>query len=1074
MTVRGFAYRCPWTRPLLALLLAALCLSPSLLAQTTGAVSGTVSDQSGGVLPGVEITLRNVNTGQQRSTISDDEGRFSIQAVALGEYELTAELSGFQKAVQQGVRVNLNATAVVNFSMSVGEMTEEVIVRGQAVKVNTSTATITNLVEESQIQDLPLNGRSFGDLVTLEAGVTSFKNTLSSAGTGTDFGGTGVRLVINGLRPELSNILVDGIDAVDAYGNAPGSAAGVLLGVDTLQQFEVLASNYSAEFGRSAGGTINTATKSGTNDIHGSAFWFHRNDNLDARNFFDTDPSNPGDRGGQPEFKRNQFGVTIGGPIQEDSTFFFVSYEGLRDRLGVTRRPRTITQAARDGQTLPAGVEVSPNSALFFQLFPLPNGRVFGDGSAEFIFSQNVPTDEDFFLVKVDHNFENNSSFFVRYSIDDAESLSASGGLPPNRLGRESRQQLFAASYTAVLSPALLNTARFGWNRSTQIVPELPISIAPELSFFQDNTGVGCINVIGLVIAGCQGSIGSTVPDQFQFNEDLIYSTGSHNLKFGAVFKRFHYNDDRTFQPGGQWAFEGLDNFLVGNPVSVVIDDPETDYFTDQRFSVFGWYIQDDWKVSPRLTLNLGVRHEIMTTPSVASGADVINYRGSLESGFEPVVGKKPIQNPGKKNFAPRLGFAWDPTGSGKTSIRGGFGLFFQQLNEANLNFVFRLSQNVGRTQTTLVGGPGADARYPFFAPAEPFTPNIVFPLQYNAQMPYTVQWNLSLQRELAPGWVAQAAYLANRGVHLARPTELNFRRRCPNNPFCPPDAPAGFFPGGPPLREITLGFPSLNAFNLRDFGGNSSYHGLALGLRKRFDKGYQFQLTYTWSKTIDDTPPILRDFENAPPILFDYQNPHLDKSLSGFHVGRKFSANFTWELPVGDNAFWLAKGWQVNGILTLADGNPFTIINLFDRARTAAIGPFRHDRPNLVPGANNNPITGNPANWFDATNFELQTPGFLGDVGRNTADGPGLANFDLSFFKTTALSEEVDFQFRFEIFNLFNRANFGTPQGGARAAFAPAFTLTGFDAILNPAAGRLTNTVTTSRQIQFAIKFLF
>ena len=518
---------------------------------------------------------------------------------------------------------------------------------------------------------------------------------------------------------------------------------------------------------------------------------------------------------------------------------------------------------------------------------------------------------------------------------------------------------------------------------------------------------------------------------------------------------------------------------------------PDSDFATHQRFSVFGGYIQDDWKVSNQLTLNLGVRYEVMTTPFNETGV-ALTLKDPLRDPFwqsEPGVldpsffSDKPIKNPGKKNFAPRLGFAWDPTGSGKTAIRGGFGLFFQQLNEANLNFVFRLTPP--KQKTLIIGGPPTNSAFPKVPkPLQGGFGQLVFPLEHDAKMPYTAQWNFSIQRELAGGLVAQVAYLGNRGIHLARPTALNFKKRqCISNGV-PVDLPAGefscpagqqaFFPSppGPPRRNN----PNYLGLNLRDFGGDSSYHGFTASLRKRFSAGYQFQISYTVSKTLDNTPPILRDFENSPTITFDWFQPHLDRGLSGFDVRHNFVGSFGYELPFGPGRAWggntigfagkFLEGWQVNGIVTLASGNPFTVENSFDRTGTGAIGPFRHDRPNLVSGASNNPKLESPDRWFDVTAFELQPRGFLGNVGRNTVIGPGLANFDFSLFKTTSVSEQADLQFRFEMFNVFNRANFSTPTRSNRMAF----TADG----VNGSAGRLTITVTTARQIQFAVKLLF
>ncbi|RMG50499.1 MAG: TonB-dependent receptor [Acidobacteria bacterium] len=1050
---------------LLVSLLVGWATPPAIAQVTTGTISGTVTDERGAVLPGVSVTITHVATGTTRTLTTDDHGRYRAPRLPVGEYEIRATHEGFQSAIRRNIVLTLGREVVVDIVMKVGQITEEIVVTGGARLVNTTNATISGLIDPEQIRNLPLNGRSFADLSVLEAGVTLFTNALSSDATGAGFGGSGVRLVMNGIRPELNNILIDGIDALDAFGNAPGSAAGVLLGVDTIQEFETITGTYSAEYGRAAGGVINAVTRSGTNEFHGSVFEFLRNDNLDARNFFDLRD--------KPEFKRNQFGFTLGGPILRDRTFFFTSYEGLRERLGVTRFARVPTAEARQGNLPSGAIEVNSAVRPFLDLFPLPNGRDFGDGTGEFIFGVNLPTDEDFYVVKIDHQISDRQSLFVRYSIDDAERQ-----FPP--LGslfgadremafsvRESRQQLATIQHTGILSPQWVNTFRFGFNRATIVELNFPERFRPDLSFFVgDNTGMGAINVQGLSLVGnTSGGAGHTIQNEFQVSDDVSYTTGSHGLKLGFVAKRFQYNDNRLFQDKGQFVFDGLVNFLQGIPVSFIKDIPGSDYTSAQRFSVFGFYVQDDWRATSRLTVNLGFRYEFMTTPQDEL-KPVRNFKDPLHDAEASVVSNKPIQNPSLKNFMPRIGFAWDPFGDGKTSIRGGFGIFFQQLTEANLNFVFRLSQPP--VKTVLIGGPPARRAFPKAPIPDPFKPVIVFPLEYDAKSPYTMQWNLTIERELLPDVVFTIGYVGNRGVHLAAPAEINFNRR-----EILSDGRA-FFPPGRPQRMN----PNFAAINIRDFGSDSWYHGLQVRVRKQMSHGFQMQASYTFSKAIDNAPPILRDLENSPTILFDWFQRDLDKSLSGFDVRNNFVFNFSYELPIGPDRAWgsdlrgfagkLLEGWQINGILTLASGNPFTVENAFDRARTFAIGPFRHDRPNVKPGASNNPKIGSPDRWFDPNAFELQPAGFLGNLGRNTLIGPGLANFDFSLFKTTSIGEKVDIQFRTEIFNIFNRANFATPDRPFRFVFLDP------SGIPSGAAGRITKTSTTSRQIQFGLKILF
>ena len=1051
-------------------------------AQSTGFISGTTTDETGALVPNVAVVAIHSSTGVRRSAVSGQDGYFYLAGMGLGTYEVRASMAGFQTAISPGITVEIGREKSIILVLKIGEISQEVVVESGVSHVRTTSSEMSGLIDPVQIQNLPLNGRSFADLSALEAGVTSFKNALASDPTATSFGGTGVRLVFNGMRPELNNIVVDGTDAIDAFGNAPGSAAGVLLGVDTVREFSTITGTYDAQYGRSAGGVINVATRSGTNDFNGSVFWFHRNDNLDAANFFDAPiNSTTGEfvRKDKPEFKRNQFGFTVGGPIVPDKTFIFGSYEGFRERLGLTSIATVLTKEAREGN-LPFGqVSVNPNVVPFLNLYPFPNGRNYGDGRAEYLFGTNSNTNEDFFVVKVDHYFNESESMFVRYSFDTAnKKFPALGSLFGPQLlepfvTRDSGQQLLTVAYSKVFSADFLNDIRFGYNRTNQVESQFPLRTLKEFSFLEGvQDGIGLINVRGLsTIGGWTKTPGMTLQNMFQVNNDFIWSLGRHSLKIGGVYKRFHYDDNRFFQ-GGSFNFDcvagcappgpvGRTELLAGFPISVVKDMPDTVYDTKQRFNVFGLYIQDDWRALSGLTLNLGLRYEIMTDPYNKLGP-VKNFRDPLRDEMATIVSDRPIQL-AKNQIMPRLGLAWDPFGDKKTAVRVGFGMFYQQLNEANLNFVFRLSQPP--TKTILIGGPATAEAFPVIPFPDSFKPVIVFPLEWAAKTPYTMQWHLTLEREIFPRTVVTVSYFGNRGVHLATPTEINFKQRTILE-----DGTA-FFPPGPPVRVN----PHYTAINLRDFGSDSHYHGLQIRFRKQYSKGFHVQASYSYSKTIDNSPPILRDLENSPTILFDWFQRHLDRSLSGFDVRNNFVLNFGYDFPFKKGrrtGLSILEGWRINSIVLLANGNPFTVQNSFDRTGTAAIGPFRHDRPNLRPGADNNPGTGSPDAYFNINSFELQPVGFLGDLGRNTVIGPGLSNVDFSLHKKAKVSEIFDLEFRAEFFNLFNRTSFATPTSQNR------FIFVGSDpegnGIPSGSAGRLTGTVVTSRQIQFGLKLLF
>ncbi len=1016
---------------------------------TAGAISGTIKDESGAIVPGATIIIKHTATGTTRMAFTDGEGRYRAPGLAPGEYELRAELSGFKTEVRTGVALTIGREAIVDFTMTVGELAEQVTVSGEVPLVNTTSSTLAGLVDPRQIRDLPLNGRSFADLSTLDPGVQLFRNAVSPRSI-TLFGGRGVRIAINGARPEFNLVLTDGTDALDAFGNAPGSVAGVLLGVDTVREFQTLTSTYSAEFGRVGGGVINTVTRSGSNELGGSLFEFHRNSSLDARNFFD-----PGQE--PPEFKRNQFGFTIGGPMVKDKSFFFASYEGLRERLGLTKIARVPSRAGRNGELPGRRVPVNPLIRPFLDLYPLPNGRDFGDGTAEFLFGFRQPTDEDFFVIRLDHNFSDKHSFFARYTFDDA-SKDVTFPLPPDFVRQLSRQQIFTFDFKSIISPELLNVFRLGFNRSKIRDASLPEVVAAELSFIGDDRGRGNIDVEGLTPLGSDTkNVTNMIQNLFEYSDDLTHTSGKHAFKAGFNVKRFQYNVRNTFLDRGLYIFFGLEDFLSAFPFIFLGTSPDSDLTNAVRMTMFGFYLQDDLRVSPNLTLNLGLRYEFITTPHSRRGKSA-NFVDP-ERDAAPVLGKF-MENPSLMNFMPRVGLAWDPSGDGETAVRAGFGLFYNQLGLPNFVNGFTLNPPF-TTITQLIIPP-----FPV-VPRESFIPLFTNPVEFDGHTPYVIQYNLNVQRQLFRDTVFTVGYVGSRGVNLPRPTDINSRQR-----QILPDGRA-FFPADAPRVN-----PNFRSINLRDFGGNSHYNSLQLSLRKQFSHGLQFQASYTLAKSIDDAPPILRDIENAPGILYDYRNRRLDRSLSPFDIRHNLVLNYVYDLPLGPGkslggraigfAGKLLEGWQLNGIITIASGNPFTVTNGFDRSRIGTIGPFRADRPNLRPGASNNPKIGSPDRWFDSSAFELQPAGFLGDLGRNTLIGPGLASFDFALFKTTSIGERAQVQFRAEFFNIFNRANFATPEAPNRVIF------TDPRGIPSAAAGRLTNTVTSSRQVQFGLKLIF
>ena len=1074
---------------------------------TTATLSGTVTDASGGVIPGASISVLHVETGSLRSAVSDDEGRYRVPLLQPGSYEVSAELVGFQTAVRSGITLQVAGRAIIDLSLSVGEISERVVVQGDAALVETTDTTVSGLVDEKQIRDLPLNGRSFEDLAVLQPGVAIFRHADSDSTVG-----TGTKFSVGGSRPAHNNFMLDGIAINDAASSSPGSAGGNNLGVESIREFKVLTNTYSAAYGRNSGANINVVTKSGTNDLHGSLFYFHRNSALDARNFFDSDPANPTVRADPPSFKRNQFGFALGGPIKQDKTFIFGNYEGLREGKGLTNIGIVSNDTARAG-FLPSfdangdpildpngdpvlrplqdprgnPVPVDPSVEPFLTFFPHVNGRDFGDGTGEFLSSPTRVTNEDYFVIRFDHEFNESNSFFARYSFSDGEQITPDE-LVAFQTEFISRNQSYVMELRTIISPTFINTARVGFSRNAlQIESACITTCAPtfipgrqfgKFRFGQAQSGPAPITTYGT------DNPALAPYTTYQFGDDINLNRGSHAIQAGGSVTRIQNNTViKGTATNGSYIFDSLEGFLTAYPDQFSADTPLTNRNRGWRQTHVGFYIQDEFNFSPQLTFNLGLRWEFVTEISEVNGrqSQLVNPSDaeftSLAATAPEFQKDAPLFNFTGHQIQPRIGIAWDPRGDGKTAIRAGAGIFHNQLvaywyNLAGSNLLpFSKSVSLFPFSPAV---PGFRIPFPdaFDLITEETTPTIL-PVDPEADVPMVIHYNLNIQQELTSDMVLTVGYVGSHGSHLPRAVDGN-----PNVFTLDPDGskrwnPTAFLPRL--NRNFGLSLSTLNDIN-------SFYNSLQVGLNKRFSNNFQFGLSYTWAHSIDDGSQQLgSEGRTSPQNHTDKDDRKKDRGHSIFDVRNNFVFNATFDLPFGPGQRWgsstsgftegLISGWQINTIVGISDGSPVSILNGFRRSNN---GDFLNPgRPDLVSGSDNNPVLGGPDRYYDSSSFEIQEAGTLGDLARTTLIGPGYANLDLAVTKNTQLTggdQPVSLQFRAEFFNILNRANFGFPdptlfEGPAVNTDNP---------IRRGAAGRITKTVTTSRQIQFGLKILF
>jgi hypothetical protein len=1033
-----------------------LALAPAVWAQSSSStILGLVRDSSGAVVPSAVVVAVHTETNQNYRAVTTADGYYQFASLPVGSFDVEVSVTGFKRAVKPGILVQVDEKVRADFILEPGATTESITVQAGAALVDTSGATLRQVIDSHRMTELPLNGRSMLDLQTLVPGVNS------DTGTGGGLQSPTTGFTVNGGRGSTVNYMMDGGDNNDYFFNTSSNFPIP----DAVQEFSISTNNFSADLGKSSGGAVNVITRSGTNALHGTLFEFLRNDVLNTRNFFSADV---------PKLRQNQFGGVLGGPLTipkvyhgKDRTFFFVAYQATRIRVGQTQsnifvptaleragdysaspqKPTDpLTRQPFAGNIIPAA-RLDPIAKAFIDRYvPLPNLP-----GGQFSFNNDSADNVDQGLARIDHSFSTAHKFYGR-SFIQRERKADGGGLPEFRNWQDFHSWNSTLGDSLILRPTLVNLISFTVNRTEA-------DAGPVVSLRWRDLGVN-IPLPGPTSDPTNSNL--TVTNAFNMStrnsiylprtvlhlaESLSYTRGSHFLKFGfdgrqaAEIRRVNNQVDGNFTFSGQFSGLPIPDFQLGRPSRFVQSGNTSEGLA--RNAQLGWYAQDDWKVTRRLTVNAGLRLEPYfpwvdqhdQRPAFRPGQKSTQFPnapvGLLYAHDEGVA--RGIVSNRWGHFAPRLGFAFDPSGNGRTSIRGAYGIFWDQLADQD-NYGFGIAPYV---QTYTINAP-VSTRDPYSGQATPIIPyrpprsaaeraTTVFAKPLGASSidrgftnPYVQQYNFSIEHELFANTKLTAAYVGARGTHLTVVRELNPATYTPAATAANVDARRIY---APDFQSIT----ELNA------ASTSVYNALQLTLNRRFAHGFTFQGSYTRGKSIDTTSI------NTPASSF-FQDPYNlrgDRGPSDFDVTSGFTASSVWELPFFRKQRGMIHGalggWQLSGIARIRSGLPFTVSSGRDNSLTG----LNHDRPNVVGEPN---LPGGRSRgdqiiqYFNRAAFVQNAAGTYGTVGRNTMRAPGATNFDLSLVKSFPLTERAHLNFRAETFNAFNNVNFSAPAANLSA----------------------------------------
>lgn len=1027
------------------------------LAQVSGGtISGSVRDSSGRAIARAQVAVKNSETDVFRTMNADNAGIYTIPNLVAGTYQIRASKEGFATLVRSGVLVTVGSEEVIDFKLSPGEVKTEIQVIGTPPAIQLASSALEGTENSATVRELPLNGRDWTTLAQLQAGVTGVYQYPLALSNQRANRGLGTQVSIGGMRPQGNSYRLDGISINDYSNGGPGSVLGILLGVEAIQEFSVVTNSAPASYGRTSGGVINSITRSGTNELHGSAYEFLRNSALDARNFFDITSS-------PPPFRRNQFGADAGGPIVKSKLFVFGDYEGIRQFLSTTTVDIVPSAAARGGYLASGTISVDPNVNPYLALYPLPNGPVEGDtGNFTLLTPQN--SNEDFFTSRSDLTIGKFDSLFGAYMFDNGKT-EGPDSFNNNMIGTLSRRQAAVLEDTHSFGAQMANTARLGFSRVVSQAAKSLKAINPAAADtslgFLPGQPVGVITNSQLsTFPGGFGAVGEFdfMYNSYQFYDDAFATSGTHSLKFGVAFENIRDNELGKTSPLGQFVFGSLSDFLQDQPTS--FNAPIGSGITPRalRQSIYAGYVMDDWRARSNLTLNLGLRYEAATVPRETNGK--LSNLPSLTS-TTPHLGDPFFSNPTKRDFEARAGFAWDPLSNGKTSIRSGLGIF----DNLPLPYLFAATSLLSAPffelgdLTTLPQGSFPKAAFPLLT-----TPTLRYAyIQPHPPRSYDMEWNFDIQQRIAPDTVLQAGYTGSRGVHLPYFTN-NF------DMVLPMMTPQGY---KWPVNGILLN-PSVGQISGTMWNSDSIFHAVEVQVTRELSRRLQAGVSYTWGKIIDagSASANLDTFANSSPRLwFDERN---GRGLADFDERQNLSGDYVWEVPslkAGSRALQRAlNDWQWGGILHLNSGEPFTPTITGD---PLGMKGDQFDHPDVLtgPGCRGSRVNPrHPLDYIKTQCFAFPNPRTrFGDAGRNILTGPGILNLTTSLAREIGGLDSFHAQFRAEFFNVLNHTNFASPVETTNNT-----SLFGANGGRISSAGVLTSTTTTSRQIQFGLKLIW